>query len=85
MVAHMKTTVEIADALFAEARAEAERRGTSMRSLIEDGLRRVLDSTDDDGPSWELPDLGYGTGGIRPEYLAGGHDAFLEAAYGPRR
>lgn len=81
----MKTTVEIADALFAEARAEAERRGTSMRSLIEEGLRRVLDQADGDAASWELPDLSYGSGGIRSEYLAGGHDAFLEAAYGPDR
>ncbi len=85
MVTHMKTTVEIADALFAEARAEAERRGTTMRSLIEEGLRRLLDEADAETSSWELPDLSYGSGGVRAEYLAGGHDAFLEAAYGPDR
>ncbi|SDX66729.1 hypothetical protein SAMN05661080_00753 [Modestobacter sp. DSM 44400] len=80
----MKTTVEIADALFAEAREVAERRGQTMRSLLEEGLRRVLDEVSPP-PGYTLPDLSYGTGGIRPEYLAGGHDAFLEAAYGPDR
>jgi hypothetical protein len=38
----MKTTVEIADSLFAEARALAHRRGITMRQLIEDGLRASL-------------------------------------------
>ncbi len=39
----MKTTVEIADPLFEEARLEARRAGTTLRELIETGLRRVLD------------------------------------------
>ncbi len=39
----MKTTVEIADPLFAEARREAQRSGATLRELIEAGLRKVLD------------------------------------------
>jgi hypothetical protein len=35
----VKTTVEIPDALFAEAKAVAHRRGIPLRRLIEDGLR----------------------------------------------
>ena len=81
----MKTTVEIADELFAEASAEAERRGMSMRSLIEEGLRRVLDPADADTSQWELPDLSYGRAGVRLDFLAGGREAFLETAYGPDR
>jgi len=38
----MKTTVEISDALLEEARRAAAREGTTVRALIEDGLRRVL-------------------------------------------
>ncbi len=38
----MKTTVEISDALLAEARQVAGRERTTVRALIEDGLRRVL-------------------------------------------
>ena len=80
----MKTTIEIADALLAEARAEAQRRGTSMRSLIEEGLRRLLDERPK-AAEYELRDLSVGGNGFRPEYLSGGHDAFLEAAYGADR
>jgi hypothetical protein len=38
----MKTTVEISDALFESARRLAARRGSTMRALIEEGLRAVL-------------------------------------------
>ncbi|HTL36118.1 MAG TPA: hypothetical protein VL326_23465 [Kofleriaceae bacterium] len=39
----MKTTVEISDPLFREAKEEAQRTGTTLRDLIEIGLRRVLE------------------------------------------
>ena len=42
MVSHMKTTVEIADPLFEEAKRLAAREGTTVRALIEQGLRKVL-------------------------------------------
>lgn len=38
----MKTTVEISDSLLAEARSLAGHRGTTLRQLIEDGLRESL-------------------------------------------
>jgi len=44
MVTHMKTTIDIADALFLEARRVAERDRTTFRSLVEQGLRLALDS-----------------------------------------
>jgi len=39
----VKTTVEISDPLFEEARKEAQRAGSTLRDLIETGLRKVLD------------------------------------------
>ena len=38
----MKTTVEISDALFNAVKQLAKQNQTTMRALIEDGLRRVL-------------------------------------------
>jgi CRISPR/Cas system-associated protein Csm6 len=38
----MKTTVEIPDALLEKARKLASREGTTVRALIEEGLRRII-------------------------------------------
>lgn len=38
----MKTTVEISDSLFQEARAFAESRGVSFRQVVEEGLRSAI-------------------------------------------
>lgn len=38
----MKTTVEIADSLFSEAKAYTEAHGLSFRELVEESLRSTL-------------------------------------------
>lgn len=42
MLRHMRTTVRLDDALLDQARREAARRGVTLTSLIEQGLRLVL-------------------------------------------
>lgn len=42
MVSHMKTTIQIPDSLFDEARRLAQRERSTLRALVEEGLRRVL-------------------------------------------
>lgn len=42
MGSHMKTTVELSDALLVEARKIAAREGITVRTLIEQGLRHAL-------------------------------------------
>jgi hypothetical protein len=42
MASHMKTTVQIPDSLFNEARKVARKKHTTMKALIETGLRRVI-------------------------------------------
>ena len=39
---HMKTTVEISDALLAEAKKLAVRERTTIKTLIEQGLRQAI-------------------------------------------
>jgi hypothetical protein len=38
----MKTTVDIPDSLLEEAKKLASREGTTVRALVEEGLRRIL-------------------------------------------
>jgi CRISPR/Cas system-associated protein Csm6 len=42
MAIHMKTTVCIPDSLFEEARKLAQQEQTTLKSLVEQGLRRVI-------------------------------------------
>jgi len=42
MFRHMRTTVRLDDSLLERARREAARRGVTLTSLIEQGLRLVL-------------------------------------------
>ena len=42
MGTHMKSTIDIADQLLAEAKQAAAREGTTLRALVEAGLRQVL-------------------------------------------
>lgn len=39
----MKTTIDIADSLLSAAKARASKEGTTLRALVEEGLRRVLE------------------------------------------
>lgn len=43
MVTHMKTTIDISYSLFEAAKKAAAKEGTTLRALVELGLRRVLE------------------------------------------
>ena len=42
MVSHMKTTIQIPDSLMKEARKLANEEHTTLKSLMEEGLRRII-------------------------------------------
>lgn len=53
----MKTTIEVSDALFNSAKELAQSSQTTLRALIEDGLRRVLaDARAKTKPTFKLKD-----------------------------
>ena len=42
MVNHMKTTIQIPDSLLKEVRKLANEENTTLKSLMEEGLRRII-------------------------------------------
>ncbi len=57
MGTHMKTTIELSDALFHSAKELASKSQTTMRALVEEGLRRVLnDAQAKTKPAFKLKD-----------------------------
>jgi len=80
MGTHMKTTVELADSLVKEARRVAAREGTTLRALIEDGLRRALDDRRP-GPPFRLRRCTFKGQGLAPDLAGVGWDAIRERAY----
>lgn len=65
MVTHMKTTIEIADDVLQAARQAAREDGTTLRRLVEDGLRRVLDERSSRVP-FQLRDASFHGRGVQP-------------------
>jgi Bacterial antitoxin of type II TA system, VapB len=59
----MKTTVEITDSLLAEARRLAAARSTTLRQIIEEGLRKVIETKPKQ--PFRLRDGSFGSGGMR--------------------
>jgi hypothetical protein len=76
----MKTTVEIPDSLAKEAKAVAQREKTTLRALIEAGLRQVvrdrLRRT-----KFQLRDARFGGRGLQAEFREGDWQRIREAAY----
>ena len=56
----MKTTVDIPDSLFQEARACAEARGVPFRQIVEEGLREVIRHSRESRKRFRLRDGSFG-------------------------
>jgi hypothetical protein len=62
----MKTTIDIADSLFADARRYAAEHGTTLRALVEQGLRNVLSQRPKSKP-FKLRKASFKGNGLQPE------------------
>ena len=80
MVSRMKTTIELADNLAIKAKKLARRRGTTLRALIEDGLRRELKVRSDKN-DFLLRNESVKGNGLQPEFEGQGWAKIKEEIY----
>jgi predicted DNA-binding ribbon-helix-helix protein len=80
MGTHMKTTVEISDALLDQARKVADRRGVTLRTLIEEGLR-VAVKAGAARSAFRLRDASFAGHGLDPAFEHATWDELRDAAY----
>lgn len=76
----MKTTIDMADALVIEARQLASRERTTLRALVEEGLRLVLERHQQT-PAFKLKDRAVGGQGLQADMSGGDWDAIRAATY----
>ena len=76
----MKTTVDIADDLLLRAKALAAGRGTTLRDVLEQGLRAVLADSGQAG-RFVLEDRSVNGQGLQAEFRDQPWSRLLDAAY----
>ncbi|MCY7314852.1 MAG: type II toxin-antitoxin system VapB family antitoxin [Rubrivivax sp.] len=80
----MKTTIEISDAVLAEARQLAAQHGTTVRALVERGLRRELAERKSRAAPFELRAASFKGKGLQPGAKGQSWEQLRELAYGDR-
>jgi predicted transcriptional regulator len=83
MVTHMKTTVELPDELLHEVQRIARAEDTTMKSLLEEGLRAVI-ARHRRAQAFALRDASVGGRGLRPEASEATWAQLRELSYGDR-
>ena len=81
MVTHMKTTIDIADALFERAKLVAERDHTTFRALVEEGLLSVLERRATTQVPFQLRDASVDGNGLHPGVDLLNRDQMLALIY----
>jgi hypothetical protein len=76
----MKTTLDISDPLLREARKIAARERTTLRALVEQGLRRIV-AEKARKPTFRLRKASFKGRGLRPEIADAGWDRLRDLAY----
>lgn len=80
MVTRMKTTVEIADSLLAEAKKTAAREGTTVKALLEEGVRRAL-AERKSGPAFRLRKATFAGRGLQSAVSEGSWERIRDLIY----
>ena len=79
----MKTTIDITDDLAKKAKALAVSRGTTLRAIIEDGIRLSLE-LERQSKKFHLKDKSVKGHGLQPEFQGKSWSDIREAAYEDR-
>lgn len=77
----MKTTIEIADPLLDAARRIAARDGDSLRSLVEQGLRKVVAERRVRAKPFRLRDASVHGEGLQPEFAGASWEQMRAVIY----
>jgi Arc/MetJ family transcription regulator len=82
MGAHMKTTIELNDALLTAAKSAAAQQGTTLRAVVESALRGYLDSrAGTNRGAFRLRRHAFQGRGLQPEAADAGWERILEMSY----
>ena len=79
----MKTTIDIADSLLAEAKLLASQQETTVRALVEEGLRHVLEERNR-SEGFVLRSVTFRGNGVRPEVREGSWERIRDLIYESR-
>jgi len=82
MGTHMKTTIELGDSLMAEARKVAAEENTTLRALMEAGLREELGKRRRRAAPFKLRRVTAKGKGLRPELQGASWQQLRDLAYG---
>lgn len=80
MFNHMKTTIQIPENLFEEARKLAQRERTTMKALVEEGLRRILSERKRRG-AFRLRKATFKGTGLQPPLAGASWEQIRELSY----
>lgn len=77
----MKTTIDIADSLLLQAKDTCKREGTTLRELVETGLRATLQQRSAKTKPFVLRDASFKGEGLQPGIREGDWQQIREMAY----
>lgn len=81
MLKHMRTTIDMSDALFREARAFTDNQNQTFKDLVEMALRFYLQSQKKVKKPFKLKDASFGKGGLQPGIQEGNWEQIRELIY----
>lgn len=80
MGTHMKTTIDIADDLFRQAKQVSRERSVTLRELVSEGLLSVIEKRSET-PAFHLKAVTFGGEGLAPEFQQAPWSAIRDALY----